>query len=131
GYSTGGGDIYNYPEGNGVILKTIDGGENWSTIFSQDSLAIYAIGIIDNNLYGFAMLNGADKLVFSDNDGTTWSVSDFNYKPWNVRNINNSIYFQDGNDNFNLKQLSSSGVVDLAQNVSLFGVNENEIVYIN
>jgi len=56
GYCTGGGDIYDYPQGNGVILKTTDGGENWNTVFSQSELAIHSIGIIENEIYGFAKI---------------------------------------------------------------------------
>jgi len=131
GYCTGGGDIYNYPEGNGIILKTIDGGENWNIIFSQSDLAIHSIGIIENEIFGFAKLNGSDKLVYSNDQGVNWTVSELEYNVFEVRASNNKIYFQDANDNYSLKKMTASEVTKLAENVGLFGVNKKEIVYIN
>jgi|GEM_PF-2286276 len=131
GYCTGGGDIYNFPQGNGVILKTIDGGENWNTVFSQSDLAIHSIGIIENEIYGFAKLNGVDKLVSSNDQGITWEVYEPEYNIISLRTLNNNIYFHDANDNYSLKKMTTSGVTTLAQNIGLFGVNENEIIYIN
>ena len=57
GYCVGGSDYWGTPQSTGVILKTIDAGENWTTIFSIDSLTIKNIAVVDvfgnKKLYAF------------------------------------------------------------------------------
>ncbi len=67
GYCVGGSDYWGTPQSTGVILKTLDGGENWTTIFSIDSLTIKNIAVVDvfgnKKLYAFGIKNGASYLV--------------------------------------------------------------------
>jgi len=131
GYCVGGGDIYGFPDGNGVVLKTTDRGENWETIFSQIDLSIQSVAVIESNIYCFARLSGTPYLVFSDNDGENWSIEQINYYPLDVNATNTSIFFKDDIDNFNLKKIENNIITTLAENIGLFGVNGNEIVYVN
>lgn len=131
GFCSGGGDVYNAPEGNGVILKTTDGGENWTTVFSQANLAIYAIHSIANEMYAFAKLNGGNQLLHSADSGVNWSITTISFSPYNVQYANNAIYFLDANDNYALKKWTPTTLAVLMANVGTYGVNNNEIVCIN
>lgn len=136
GYCVGGGDEYGFPEGNGVILKTTDGGENWTTIFTQDSLAIQHIAIVEENnytkLYGFALKNGASYLIttFLSSQFQNWIVEAVSFRAKDVQIYDNVIYFMDETDQ-TLKVIQNSLVGDILADISIFYVINNAITYLN
>ena len=136
GYCVGGGDMWGSPDGNGVILETEDGGENWVTIFSQDSLSIEHIIIVNENnntkLYAFALKNGSPRLIstFLSSEFQNWSVESTSYSIQDVQVSNNDIYFLDAMDQ-NLKSLQNGLAEPVQDDVSIFTFNEDKLVWLN
>jgi hypothetical protein len=130
GYCVGGTDYSGTPQSTGVILKTTDGGENWTTIFSLDSITINSIAVVqeDENtrLYAFALKNGNSHLVstFTNTPFQNWSVDPINYKPQDVQTNDNTIFFFDevGGD---LKKIENSILSVVLNNVVLFGISQD------
>ena len=97
GYCAGGSDFSGTVQSTGVILKTIDGGENWVTIFSKDSCSIRNVMVIQENgnsiLYAFGRKNSSSFLVSTNLNSLSfnWSVSLFNSNPREVEVFNNKI----------------------------------------
>ncbi len=104
GYCVGDSDYWGTPQSTGVILKTLDGGENWTTIFSIDSLTIKNIAVVDvfgnKKLYAFGLINGASYLVSTviNTPFQNWLVVSINYTPQNVMVHGNSIFYINFND---------------------------------
>ncbi len=144
GYCVGGvgGDRWGPQQSStGVILKTIDGGENWNMAFSHDSLAIkYVVGF-DNEVYAFALGKGSSLLVYSSDYGINWIIENISYEPLGARRYaeinhgvklyNKEIYFLDRKD-WNLKKLSNGHIQQLTKKAAfLFAINQHGIIYIN
>ncbi len=145
GYCVGGvgGDMWGpHQSSTGVILKTIDGGENWNMVFSHDSLAIkYVVGF-DNEVYAFAVGKGSSLLVYSSDYGINWIIENLSYEPYyephyeafrgphGVKLYNKEIYFIDRKD-WNLKKLSNGHIQQLAKAAYLSAINQHGIIYIN
>ncbi|HHH54580.1 MAG TPA: T9SS type A sorting domain-containing protein [Bacteroidetes bacterium] len=133
GYCVGGSDYWGTPQSTGVILKTTDGGENWSTIFSKDSLTIRNIAIVEETgnkkLYAFGAISGVSYLVstFINTPLQNWTVIPVGYKPRETKVYNNSIYFVDELDN-KLKLLNSNIASVLISNVTYFDVSSHGII---
>jgi photosystem II stability/assembly factor-like uncharacterized protein len=84
---------------SGVILRTVDGGEHWENVFTQDS--IYTIGdvrLIDDTLgiaFGLGRGGGLAYLVTRD-AGRTWRSSDALAGSWtSSRGAGGSIFIRD------------------------------------
>ncbi len=111
----------------GMILKTTDGGENWSTVFSQKGLWVASVVGFDNEVYAFAD-NGSSLLVYSSDYGINWIIDTLNYNPTKkVKLYNKEIYFTDRRDNWNLKKLSNGHIQLVAKNVRSFTINQHAI----
>ncbi len=137
GYCVGGSDYWGTPQSTGVILKTIDGGENWTTIFSIDSLTIKNIAVVDvfgnKKLYAFGIKNGASYLVstFINTPIQNWAVTSIGYKPKEVKVYNNEIYFVDEMD-YLLKKLTNGTLQNVtSQTVSIFDINTYGLLFVN
>jgi len=133
GYCVGGGDYFGFPQSNGLILKSTDGGESWNSIFSVDSMTIKNLAIIeqggDMKLYAFASKSGMPYLIstFINTSIQNWSVSQISYKPKEVKTYNNEIFFIDELD-ASLKKLSNGVLVPLHSSVTYFDVQNSDIV---
>ncbi len=68
GYCLGGGDIWGFLEGQGIILKTTDGGENWATIFEFDGNSLYNPVYIHFMNANKGIIN-TGKEIYKTNDG--------------------------------------------------------------
>ena len=114
---------------NGIILKTNDGGENWETVFQDSSIiGFYYVTTAFGQVIAFGgNPDGWYKYVSVDN-GENWVAEGFNYDPEDIQTYQNTLYFIDRNDH-NLKKITEEGVTTIAEEVKLYGVNENEIVY--
>ena len=137
GYCVGGSDDWGSPQSKGVILKTTDGGENWTTIFSKDSLMIRNIAIVEINgnrkLYAFGLKDGASYLVstFVNTTFQNWSLVPISYKPEDIEVYDNKIYFVDETD-YLLKCLDVRTLESISSHtVSIFSVNDHGLTYIN
>ncbi len=134
GYIVGGGDIYGYPNNtNGIILKTIDGGNTWETIFSQNQISLNHIFIINNKIYAYGKDSLSQSLlVFSDDNGANWTNSTPNFNTDKMQFSNNIIYFIDNEgSNTLLKKIENNNITTIANGIGVFGVNGNEIIYVN
>ncbi len=137
GYCVGGSDYWGTPQSTGVILKTIDGGENWTTIFSIDSLTIKNIAVVDvfgnKKLYAFGK-NGASYLVSTviNTPFQNWSVNQISYLPFEMNIYNNGIFFLD-HLNGGLKKIENGIITTLLStgNISLFDVSQVGLLYLN
>ncbi len=66
-----GGNEYNIQDGNGVILKTTDGGSSWQTQTSGTAQALYGVDFYDTN-NGIAV-GGLGTVLQTTNGGSTWT----------------------------------------------------------
>ncbi len=137
GYCVGGSDNWGTPQSTGVILKTLDGGENWNTIFSKDSLTIMNLAIVEvsgnKKLFAFGIKNGASYLVstFINTPIQNWAVTSIGYKPKEVKVYNNEIYFVDEMD-YLLKKLTNGTLQNVtSQTVSIFDINTYGLLFVN
>jgi hypothetical protein len=134
GYCVGGTDEWGTPQSTGVILKTIDGGENWTTIFSLDSITINSIAVVQENentkLYAFALKNGISHLVstFTNTAFQNWSVEPMNYIPLEVRAYNNEIFYKDFLSN-ELNKISNSLTSNIGV-VEMYGLSSSGLLVI-
>ena len=136
GYCVGGGDQYGFPDGDGTVLKTIDGGENWSTIFSEDSLSIHHIAIVEEGnqkkLYGFATKYAVPYLVstFIASPIQNWTVDSVNYQVTDVQVNDNVIYFSDDQDQ-SLKKMQNSIITNVRESVSIFSIDSDGLMWLD
>lgn len=136
GYCVGGPDAWGASLGNGVILKTTDGGENWSTIFSYDSVSIQHVAVVNENnniaFYGFALKNGLPYLVTTSLSAQfqNWTVAPTSYSAKDVQVIDNVIYLIDALDQ-SLKTLQNGTPLSLVNDVSFFSAKQNSLVWVN
>ncbi|MGB0884553.1 MAG: T9SS type A sorting domain-containing protein [Flavobacteriales bacterium] len=131
GYCVGGSDYTGTPQSTGVILQTLDGGENWTTIFSKDSTTIRNIAVVEKNgikkLYAVAIQNYSDSYLVSDFLGTNsqgWSIDYFGYLPLDrVKVYNDEIYF------VNALDLKIQKIDSLGNLVELYLADSNHYIY--
>ena len=138
GYCVGGSDDWGAPQSKGVILKTTDGGENWTTIFSKDSLMIRNIAVVevngDRKLYAFGLKDGASYLVSTliNTSLQNWSLTPIVYSPTNINAYDNAIFFLDQNGG-GLKRIENSilSLVLRENNPALFSISASGLLYTN
>ena len=98
-----------YCGGDGVILRTTDGGEGWETIFSADSLSVQNICIVKGKLYAFARegRTWSSYLVSTvlSSSSLKWSITQIPYGPIDPKVYNDAIYFVDLYGGIKLKKL--------------------------
>ena len=66
---------YGFIAGDGKVLRTIDGGDNWEIIQAGDNQALYSIDVIDSLHIAAAGFGGTSypaKNIYSSNGGNTW-----------------------------------------------------------
>ena len=125
-----------YCGGYGVILRTTDGGENWTTIFSRDSFAIRSICIVSDTskekLYAFAEKGGPSSSYLVSTvlsaSPLDWSVRPIPYSPSEPKVYNDAIYFVDNDDN--LKKLKDDTLSTVVHGGIPFDINENGLLFV-
>src|SRR5690606_12133092 len=120
------------PAGHGIILKSIDGGENWSIVYDNpDITSINYIVNVNNELIAFGSdSNNSYKFVSSDN-GNTWQSIPLTYSVWDVRTAGNIVFFKDNYLGATLKKTENGITSIVANGIGAYGVNANELVYTN
>ncbi len=74
----------------GIILKTIDGGTTWKTIFEKQDVEFVSISVNDKGVL-FAVCNGADNQVFKSTDeGNSWTSLNLVHVPFHKITFNNN-----------------------------------------
>jgi len=136
GYCVGGGDQYGYPLGNGIVLNTTDSGENWTEIFSMDSLSINNILVvstgINKKIIAFATINQVSYKLSTTITSLpqNWILEPISYIPKKPILYNNIIYYIDVVDN-SLNKLENNTSTIITNNVSIFNVNQNGLIFID
>lgn len=137
GYCVGGTNDWGSAPCTGVILETTDGGENWNTLFSMDSISIKNVAVVEENgnikLYGFGLKNGNPHLVstFLNSPFQNWTVLPINYRPIETVVHDNKIYFIDDYDHL-LKVISNGSLSTITSTMaSIFHVNDEGITFVN
>jgi hypothetical protein len=137
GYCCGGGDDisgFGSPQDNGVIIETDDGGDNWTVLFTMDSLSINNIFIVtegqNQKLIAFANKNGASCMIYTTIDTPTqnWILEFISYTPIEPQLYDNVIYFRDGID---LKKLENNTISLITSDVFIFNINQNGLIFTN
>ncbi len=130
GYCVGGGIL------NGVILKTNDGGENWTELYLLDNLTLEHIVAFANEVHCYGGYNGMNVSVVSTDSGASWQMDTLSYSPWKVRVLNNDIYFIDLWDE-TLKRKSGDSSIVLTNNgtniqvlLELYDIHGSNIFYV-
>jgi len=135
GYIVGGGEFNGYPDPNsdGIILKTTDGGNNWVTIYSQNGISLNYIFVINNNIFVYGRdASGQPLQLISNDNGVNLTQSTPNFNTNSMYFSDNIIYtFDFENNTTKIKKIENGNISTIITNVGLFGVNGNELLYIN
>jgi len=134
GYIVGGGDFGGAPNStNGVILKTIDSGNTWSIIYSQNNISLNHIFVIGSNIY----IYGRDEIsqplqIISNDNGANWSQTTPSFNTNNMYFSDDIIYVFDFEENTTkIKKIIDNVISTIITDVGVFGVNQNELIYVN
>src|SRR5690606_38785731 len=121
------------PAGHGIILKSIDGGENWSVVYDNPGItSINYIVNIDNEIVAFGSSSSDQYKYTSSDNGNTWQSTPLTYSVWDVRTSGNNIFFRENYYSSTLKKLDINDVIStIATNVGKYGINDNELIYVN
>ncbi|NEN24879.1 T9SS type A sorting domain-containing protein [Cryomorpha ignava] len=136
GFCVGGDNISASFQGNGIILKTEDSGENWETIYSIDSLSFQHVAVITESnqtkLLAFASRNGMFYMVSTllSPPMQDWNIEQINYKPIDVRVYDNKLYLHDALD-LGLKRLIDNDLFLIKSQIGMFNVNSYGLIIMN
>lgn len=132
GFVVGGGESFNIPNNtDGVIFKTIDGGDNWTPAFTQSNTSINYVVNINNEIIAFGSdSNNNYKFVSSDN-GNSWQSTPLTYSVWDVRTAGNIVFFKENYMGATLNKIENGITSIVANGIGTYGVNTNELVYTN
>jgi hypothetical protein len=117
---------------NGIILKTIDAGNNWSIIQQNANINYTNIVFYNNKLVSFGVENGIKKYFYSFDEGITWVSENTTLIPISLSLLNNDLFYTDFNT-LNLYKFNDNQPIVIASDVGIFGVNNltNELIYVN
>lgn len=119
------------PAGNGIILKTTDGGESWTTIYNDPDIVRFSeIVVLDGQVIVFGGASGVSKLYVSNDNGESWEITSLGYTPVDVRTSSNIIYFRHYSGSTALYKMEDGEVSTVVEDVGRYGVNDNELVYV-
>ncbi|MCF6241429.1 MAG: hypothetical protein L3J74_08810 [Bacteroidales bacterium] len=98
GYVVGETDPQSNPSGNGVILKTIDGGVTWTSLFSGNPDPIRDLFVLDaNTLFASGGAESTTSYLWKSTDaGATWTATGPSYYDATL----GGLYFLDANTGF-------------------------------
>lgn len=128
GYCVGG----NKPSqlaGNGIVLKTIDGGANWSKVY-EDSITVFTEVACNNNLISITGRNkyGSDIMVQSGDGGATWNSGKVAFAATQLQYFDNKLHFIDAM-NLELVYENSGNTQKLADRVIFYTQNSAGDLY--
>lgn len=139
GYCVGGGDEYGFPQGFGIVMKTTDGGDNWETIYSKDSLSINKVYVLTDGPYekliAFATKNGSSYMLSTiiNTPSLNWMLDSIPYAPYEVKLYNNVIFYLD-NINGGLSKYQNGVITTNLLNtndVSLYDISQSGLMYVS
>ncbi len=134
GYIVGGGVLNGVPDTtNAIIMKTTDGGVNWSTIYEQGGESLIHVFVIDGIIYAYGKgPSNQNILVYSDDSGNSWSSDTVSFSTFNMQYSDGIVYVMSGsNDHMQLNKVDHTSLEMLSDSILLFGVNGNELLYVN
>jgi hypothetical protein len=134
GYIVGGGEVNGDPNNtDGVILKTIDGGNTWSSIYTYDGISLNHIFVVGSSIYAYGLNGTSQSLqITSTDNGTSWTQSTPSFSTRKMQFSDGIIYVFDFDNNTTyIKKIENGNTTIIATNIGVFGVNGNEVVYVN
>ena len=98
---------------NGTIIKSSDGGDNWSQQFSQSGLQLNKVLFLNPNTGWVVGEDGT--ILFTTNSGTQWNNFNFPSKVWlwDIFFINSTTGWIVGNDGLVLKTTNGGGFIGI------------------
>jgi hypothetical protein len=133
GFCVGSDDEYGNGRKKGIILKSLDGGLNWSKVYEDTLLSVNDIVVLHNIIYCFGKKNGIPVGIISKDDGISWKIT---YQIFgittNIANVqvsNKNIYFLSGDK---LIKVVSDTAKILLSHIVLYDIDKsNKIVALN
>ena len=125
---------------NGIILRTSDGGENWSTLANTDSLSLKNLAVVEQNgflkLYAFGTKNGNTfeiSTALSTSPPPNWLPNSIDYKPKDTKVSNNEIFFIDVGFGEGLKKISENSIINVIHNSNILSyyIDINGITFLD
>lgn len=135
GYVVGGGNaIFELDTTDAVIYKTLDGGDTWDLLYSNDSLVFKNVFVINDVVYVYGKSTSSiSVLTRSFDDGVTWEdpfVLEDNIQQMEL--YDDVLYYTyAGSTGANLKRIESDSAITIATDVTIFGINGDEVIYVN
>ncbi|MGI8893348.1 MAG: T9SS type A sorting domain-containing protein [Bacteroidia bacterium] len=112
---------------NGIIIKTVDGGENWFVVYQDTSsigntLGLSSIVVTSDSVYSFGMYSQGNykKISFAVNGGPIL-IEPINIAINTPRFFNNDIYFI----NNGLNRYNNGNIIQILEGVEFFTIIEN------
>lgn len=134
GYLVGGGDVYGYSNTtDGIIFKTEDGGNSWTSLYTQNKYSFNYVFVIDDTISVYGRNSQQQPIIKqSVDEGLNWSETLANHNIDFMDFSNNNIYYLDPEgSNILLKRKTNGNIITISNDAAVFGVNNNEIIYIN
>lgn len=130
GFCVGGND-FSMPAGNGIILRTTDSGDNWSTVY-KDSTAVFrqvTASASRNVISVFGTNNvGQHILAESFDGGGNWTETIVPYNAVNPSYIDNQLFYINA-DSQTLEQIAFGTGLELRQRVALYTSDKVSTIY--
>ena len=135
GFSVGGNDEFGSSASNAVLLKTLDGGNNWTQelVLNQCSFTDigYTISQGDTNVVIFAISDYVPFLLTKNLSGSTWDSTGIFQEPVRSSTVDGKLYFIDKSSGSLMQLLNQTSIVEIVPNVSIYQIKNDTLVGLN
>ena len=129
GFCVGGGDMYGFPnQEQAVILRTLDGGDTWTTVFQDSLVAVHCVSAKGDTVVCFGRSMAVTGLLWTSYDhGTSWMLDTLAWLGGNAYNpefYGSELLFLTGQDLLRLDLATHlAETLFVANNASLFTID--------
>ncbi|HEX2617234.1 MAG TPA: hypothetical protein VHL57_06805, partial [Flavobacteriales bacterium] len=95
GYCVGGGGRVGTPSGDGVVLRTTDGGNTWSTVHTWPDVALIEVVAVHDTVIVYGRATSFSLRCLSTDGGATWHRDTITYRPFETTVDQGRVYFID------------------------------------
>lgn len=113
---------------NGVILKSIDRGDNWNLIYSDSSLNLSKLIYFQNELQCYGNSNNTKIRLTTNDNGQNWSLDTVNFYPRNAIVYNDSLYYLELDSSLIRVDPNGNQKILLADSARFFDVNKGGLI---